>query len=58
MARVLVPDVPMSIPRVTLTVVISQRSPHRRIRGATPGGSRRASASKTSTGTVLKVNIS
>ena len=38
--------------------VISQRSPHDRIRGSTPAGSRRASAANSSTGTVLKVNMS
>ncbi len=38
--------------------MISQRSPHDRIRGSTPAGSRRASASNASTGTVLKVNMS
>ena len=45
-------------PQCDAHVVISQRSPHRKIRGSTPGGSRRASASNASTGTVLKVNIS
>ena len=38
--------------------MISQRSPHDRMRGTTPAGSRRASAANTSTGTVLKVNMS
>ncbi len=38
--------------------VISQRSPQRRIRASTPGGSRRASDTNASTGTVLKVNRS
>ena len=45
-------------PQCDAHVVISQRSPHRKTRGSTPGGSRRASASNVSTGTVLNVNIS
>ena len=38
--------------------LISQRSPHGKMRGSTAAGSRRASASNTSTATVLNVNMS